>query len=221
MSLFARSDLMSLSVPSPQGCGATHTRPVTRGAPAKTWKLDCPDCESYLRGDGKPKIIKNIPGDRELGIPGRMERVPDCDPHWSSTPESIPLTPDELNVNKIRAEKGSQQLQQLQALAALQAAGLKIPDEAQWLLSQNFDPRIIKGTLVCHNGHENAAGSKFCQECGTSMETKGSLPSAEETEIEPKLDVNKLHVATLRKMCREKGLPDNGNKTLLIERLAA
>lgn len=223
MSLYARSDLMSVSIPQASGgCGKTHSRPVSHGAPAKTWKLDCNPCEANLRGDGKAKIIKVIPGDKDQGIPSRMEHVPDSDPHWSSTPEGIPPTPDEQHINKIRAERGSAQLQQLSALAALQGAGLKIPDEAMWLLSQNFDARIVKGTVVCANGHDNVSGAKFCAECGIDMATRGSLPpaSTEEGSINP-LPLGTLHVSSLKKMCRDRGVSDKGTKAQLIERLTS
>lgn len=227
MSLYARSDLMSVSIPKTSGgCGATHTRSVTRGAPAKVWKLDCQPCERYLRGDDKPKVIKVIPGDKDQGIPSRMEHVADSDPHWSTTPEGIPATPDEQHVNKIRAERGTAQLQQLSALAALQQAGLKIPDEAFWLLSQNFDQRIIKGTTICSNGHDNPAGVKFCNECGLPMATDAkdlipALPSGEEEQETPieALPLGTLHIATLKKMARNRGLSDKGKKAELIARL--
>ena len=61
MVLFARSDVMSVSVPvGSGGCGRPggHSRPVIKGAPAKTFKLDCPPCESFLKGDRKQKILK-------------------------------------------------------------------------------------------------------------------------------------------------------------------
>lgn len=231
MSLYARSDLMSVSIPETSGgCGATHMRQVTRGAPAKIWKLDCVPCEKYLRGDAKPKVIKVIPGDKDQGIPSRMEHVADSDPHWSTTPEGIPATPDEQHINKIRADRGSQQLQQLSALAALQQAGLKIPDEAFWLLSQNFDQRIIKGTTICSNGHDNPAGVKFCNECGLPMATnvqdllQQALPKGEEERKEQEenpvpLPLSTLHIATLKKMARSRGLSDKGSKPQLIERL--
>ena len=237
MSIYARSDLMSVSIPETSGgCGATHSRPVTRGAAVKTWKLDCMPCEKYLRGDEKPKIIKVIPLEKEQGIPSRMEHVADSDPHWSTTPEGIPATPDEQHVNKIRAERGSQQLQQLSALAALQQAGLKIPDEAFWLLSQNFDQRIIKGTTICANGHDNPAGVKFCNECGMPMVSRDvagelpvgakddvSLPLPEDRQgvIEAPIPLGTLHVATLKKMARERGICDKGTKVQLIERLTS
>jgi hypothetical protein len=223
---------MSVSIPETSGgCGATHVRPVTHGSPAKVWKLDCgpqPDgragCESYLRGDHKPKIIKVIPGDREQGIPSRMEHVADADPHWSSTPEGIPPTPDEQHVNKIRAERGAQELQQLQALIAAKSAGISIPDNAMWLLQQTFDPRIIKGTTVCANGHDNVAGAGFCSTCGIRMSAQAQLGEApdvteEDAPLNP-LPLGTLHVSTLRKMCRERGLTDKGTKDAMITRLA-
>ena len=78
MSLYARSDLMSVSVPATSGgCGNSHSRPVSQGKPAKEWRLDCPPCEGYLKGDRKPKILKTTPGDPKAGIPSRQERVPD------------------------------------------------------------------------------------------------------------------------------------------------
>jgi len=194
-------------------------RLVTRGAPAKVWKLDCPPCEGYLRGDGKPKVIKVIPGDKEQGIPSRMEHVIDAHPQWANTPEGIPPTPDEQHVNKIRAERGSQQLQQLSALAALQKAGLKIPDEAMWLLEQNFDARIVKGNVICKNGHDNVSGSKFCQECGIEMASEGAAEEKEEKEEEPFVDIWKLDFKALQKMCKGKGISAKGSTDVLRQRL--
>lgn len=213
---------MSVSIPETSGgCGATHMRSVTRGVPAKVWKLECPACESYLRGDSKPRIIKSIPGDKDQGIPSRMEHVADSHPQWSNTPEGIPPTPDEQHVNKIRAERGTQQLQQLSALAALQKAGLKIPDEAMWLLEQNFDARIVRGNVICMNGHDNTAGSKFCQECGIDMASQGAIEAKkEDDEEEPFIDIWKLDFRSLQKMCKEKGLSAKGTADELRQRLS-
>jgi len=222
LSLYARSDLMSVSIPETSGgCGATHMRPVTRGAPAKVWKLDCSPCEGYLRGDGKRKIIKVIPGDKDAGIPSRMEHVIDSHPQWSSTPEGIPPTPDEQHVNRIRTERGQQQLQQLQALAALREAGLAIPDEAMWLLEQNFDHRVIKGSVICNNGHDNVSGAKFCFECGVPMATRGPVGEIEPGDEETPLDIFKLDFKSLQKMCKEKGLSAKGTADVLRQRLSA
>lgn len=218
MTLYARSDLMSVSIPvGSGGCGKTHSRPVTRGAIAKVWGLNCQSCEAYLRGEGKPKIIRVTPADKDKGIPSRMKHVADSDPHWASTPESVPKTPDEESIHSVRTELGSQQLKMLEAFAAANAAGIDIPPDAMWVLEQNFDPRILKGKLLCPNGHENPAGVKFCGECGdpvTGKAPKGSLPAAEENSLAS------LSINALRAMAKEQGLPANGSKAALIERLS-
>lgn len=220
MALYARSDLMSVSIPaSSGGCGGSHSRPVHKGAPAREWQLDCPTCESYLKGDRKRKILKTTPGDPKLGIPAKQERVADKDPHWSSTSESIPLTPDEQQTNSTRTERANHQIQMIQALAALRAAGTDIPFETAWLMERELPSSFVKGTVLCPNGHENTAGGKFCSECKISMTEQKEIDPPEEEITEIPLD--KLHVATLRKKCKERGLSDKGGKTEMIERLEA
>lgn len=207
---------MSVAVPAESGgCGSSHSRPVIKGAPAKTWKLECPPCESYLRGDRKPKILKHkIEGGRVVS----QERVPDADPMWSSTPETAPLTPDEERTNSVRSERGRMQIEMLQALAALRSTGVEVPPEAMWLLERELPAGVLKGTVVCANQHDVPAGNKFCPECGISMAARGALEAA---APEPAVDLDRLHPQTLRKMCRDKGLPDKGSKDQLISRLAA
>lgn len=207
---------MSVSIPvSSGGCGNSHSRPVHSGSPARTWELTCPPCESYLKGARKPQILKTTPGDPKLGIPAKQERVADCDPHWSSTPESVPLTPDEQSTNATRTERASHQIQMIQALAALRAAGTDIPFETQWMMERELPSHFIKGTTICSTGHDNIAGAKFCAECGISMLPQnaiGDIPSGG-------IPLDTLHVATLKKMCREAGISGKGTKTALIERL--
>lgn len=225
MTLYPRSDLMSVGIPTDSGgCGNTHIRPVNKGVPVKIWKLDCPPCESYLRGDTKAKVIKVIPGDKDNNIPSRMEHVVDADPHWSTTPEGVPLTPDEQHVHKIRSERGRQDLDMLQAIASLRNTGIDLGDyrDAMWLLEQRFDKRIIHGSMVCAAGHNNAAGVKFCQECGISMTTLGIIDATEEDDPEPAepfIDVYKLDFKSLQKMCKEKGLSARGTADQLRQRL--
>lgn len=226
MTLYARSDLMSVWVPPAEGgCGATHSRPVTRGVPSKSWQLDCPPCEGHLRGAGKPQVLKFTPGDAKAGILPKQERVAASDPHWSSTPDSVPLTPDEQSTNATRRERGSQQIQMIQALAALRATGIDVPPEAMWLLESELPSGVLKGTMVCANGHDNTSGVKFCAECGISMAAKAAageianVPEATRAGLEP-VRRKLLHVATLRKMCRERGLRDDGTKDILLQRLS-
>ncbi len=231
MALYARSDMVSVSIPRPEGCGATHTRPVTHGSPVKTWRLECPECETHLRGERKQKIIKASPGDKERGIAPTLNHVPDADPHWANTPEGIPPTPDEQHIHKLRAEQGRQQLDMLTAYAALsKIPGLDLTDfeQAKWLLDQTIDPLkrpVVKGTLVCVTGHENDPGAKFCGECGIPMNGKRAIEANDElpdtTPLEDLIPLHSLHIATLRKRAREHGLNDKGTKVQLIERLSA
>lgn len=217
MALFARSDVMSVSVPvGSGGCGKSHSRPVIKGAPAKTFRLDCGPCESHLKGDRKPRVLKyHI--DKATGQSVRQERIADADPMWGSTPDSAPLTPDEDRTNTTRQERGRMQIEMIQALAAMRATGIQVPPEAMWLLEREIPEGVLRGTVVCAEGHDNAAGTKFCGECGVSMAARGAIAPPEEPEI----DLGRLAYPTLRKMCRERELPDKGSKDVLIGRLQA
>lgn len=215
--LYARSDVMSVTIPVESGgCGRGHSRPVIKGAPAKDFRLDCEPCEAYLRGDRKPRKLV-FETDKRTGQPIRQARVADSDPMWSSTPD-VPLTPDEERVNQTRQERGAQQIQMIQALAALRATGIEVPPEAMWLLERELPSGVLRGTMVCADGHDNQAGVKFCGECGTSMSARGAIGGGGEPAP---VDLGRLHVQSLRKMARERGLPDKGSKDELIGRLAA
>lgn len=219
MTLYARSDVMSVSIPATSGgCNSQHTRPVVKGAPAKVWGLACAPCEAYLRGDGRQKkLVYQI--DKNTGQSVRQERVPDGSDQWSSTPDTIPLTPDEERTNTTREARGQMQIQMIQALAAMRATGIQVPPEAMWLLEREIPEGVLKGTVLCANSHDNPAGVKFCGECGISMNARGAISSGEPEE--PAVDLDRLHPQTLRKMCRDRKLPDRGSKDDLIGRLQA
>lgn len=218
--LYARSDVLHINIPAESGgCGHSHSRPVIKGAPAKIFKLECPPCESYLKGDRKGKILRyHI--DKITGQAVRQERVADQDPMWSSTPDSIPLTPDEERTNTTRTERGRMQIEMLQALAAIRSSGIDVPAEAMYLLERELPEGVLRGTVVCANGHDAAAGSQFCPECGISMNARGAIGPAEPEEPAV-VDLGRLHVQSLRKMCRDRELPDRGSKDDLIGRLQA
>ena len=214
--LYARSDVMHITVPAESGgCGNSHSRPVIKGAPAKTFKLDCPPCESSLKGDRKPRILK-YQIDAKTGQSVRQERIADGDPMWSSSPDTAPLTPDEDRTNTNRQERGRMQIEMIQALAAMRATGIQVPPEAMWLLEREIPEGVLKGTVVCAEGHDNAAGVKFCGECGMSMAARAVVEA-----VEPVVDLARLHPQTLKRLCRDRGLPDDGNKGDLIGRLQA
>lgn len=217
--LFARSDVCAISIPTEAGgCGAVHSRPVTHGAPAKVFKLTCEPCERYLRGDRKPKILK-YQIDKNTGQSIRQERISDGDPAWGPTQDTVPLTPDEERTNTTRSERGAMQIQMLQALAAIRQTGIDVPPEAMWLLEREIPEGVLKGTVLCANQHDNAAGVKYCSECGIAMNVRGAIGQAEDEPVE--LDLGRLAVPTLKKLCREKKLDDHGGKDVLIKRLEA
>ena len=221
MTLYARSDVMSVSIPTESGgCGQGHSRPVIKGAPAKTFKLDCPPCEAYLRGDRKQKILK-YQINAKTGQAVRQERVADADPMWSSTPDTIPLTPDEDRTNSTRTERGRMQIEMIQALAAMRSAGIQVPAEAMWLLEREIPEGVLRGTVICVSGHDVPAGAKFCPDCGASMAARGAIGPGGDQEDEAAVDLTRLHVQSLRKMCRERDLPDKGSKDVLVGRLQA
>ena len=220
MSLYARSDVASITVPvASGGCGRSHSRPVINGAPAKIFKLDCPDhCEPYLRGDRRQKkLVYQI--DSKTGQTVRQERVADADPMFSSTPDTTPLTPDEERTNTTRQERGRMQIEMIQALAAMRATGIQVPPEAMWLLEREIPEGVLRGTVLCANQHDNPAGLKFCGECGVSMAARGAIAPPEDEPAA--VDLGRLHPQTLRKMCRDAKLPDRGSKDDLIGRLQA
>ena len=218
MTMYARSDVCSIVIPVPDGCGAQHTRKVTRGAPEKIFSITCEPCEAYLRGDRKQKILRyHIDPATKQAI--RQERVADADDRWSTTIDTIPLTPDEERTNTTRTERGRMQIEMIQALAAMRASGIQVPPEAMWLLEREIPEGMLRGTVVCVNGHDNAAGAKFCSECAVSMGTRGAIaPPDDEPAV---VDLGRLHPQTLKKMCREAGKSDKGSKEQLVGRLQA
>ena len=54
------------------------------------------------------------------------------------------------------------QIEMIQALAAMRSTGIQVPPEAMWLLEREIPEGVLKGTVVCAEGHDNAAGVKFC-----------------------------------------------------------
>ena len=112
------------------------------------------------------------------------------------------------------------QIEMLQALAAIRSTGINVPAEALYLLERELPEGVLRGTVVCANGHDAPAGSKYCPECGVSMAARGAIAPPEPPD-EPEIDLERLHPQTLRKMCRDAGVPDKGSKDVLIGRLQA
>jgi hypothetical protein len=220
--LFSRSDVMSISIPSASGgCGRNHIRPVRNGAPDKVFKIECAPCEGYLKGDRKPQVLR-YELDPNTHTVLSQQRVADADPHWASTPYATSETPDERKTHKRQMEMGEKQLATIQALTAAKAAGINVPPEALFMIEHYLPGQVVQGTVLCADKHENPAGIKFCGECGMSMNAKAEVepPVKEIPADEPAgIPLDMLHIATLKKLCREAGLSDRGKKPELIERL--
>jgi len=218
---YASSDIGNISaVP---GCDQVHSRPVdpATGCPVDIWGLDCPVHEAWLRGDHKPKVLKYIT-DPKTGAVINQQRVPDSDPRWGATPDTIPLTPDETRTQHVKLEKGENQLRALEAMLHLKTGGIDItsrPEVLYYLQQSGLPQDMLQGKTVCPSGHDNPAGNAFCGTCGSSMSHAKAIEPAEEEP--PADDLSQLHPQTLKKLCRQRGLPDSGSKDALIGRLQA
>jgi hypothetical protein len=146
MTLYARSDVMSVSVPIDSGgCNSQHSRPVVNGAPVKLFALTCPPCEGFLK-----------------------ERASDI---WATTEADIPETPDEVKGREDFAKRGATDRDNVLAIAMAKLAGVELPQTIRQAIS-GASPEIhaaIAGKMVCEAGHDCEPGSKFCQECGRPM----------------------------------------------------
>jgi len=215
---YARRDIASTFQSG--GCGQGHSRPVIQGAPVKTWGLDCPPCEAVIFGDGKPRKLVHVI-DQKTGRVLRQERVADSDPLWARTADAIPMTPDDERTHAIRIERGEQQLRALESIATLESKHINFRDREDvlyYLRNQELPEDLIQGTLLCVNGHDVPGGQPFCGQCGASMAVRAAVSSEPSG---PALDLARLHVQSLRKLCRDRGVPDKGSKDDLIARLAA
>ena len=203
---------MGVNIPAENGgCGRTggHTRPVIKGAPVKVSSSTASPCEAYLSGDRKPKILK-YQIDAKTGQTVRQERVADGDPMWSSTPDTIPLTPDEDRTNTTRTERGRMQIEMIQALAAMRASRHPGPRRGH-VAARAGDPR---GRPARHRGlrerprqrrrASNSAASAACP-------WPPAVPSPPPTSLPPWTWAG----CTRRrwKMCRDAGLPTRAART--------
>ena len=224
ITLYPASNYLALG--PTQGCGEEHRRPLDphTGKLIRRWGVECPVHEAYHMGYSRPKVLKYLI-DPKTGQSLSQQRVLDSQPGFSTNPDSIPLTYDEEHTRHLRLEQGENQLRALESLIALKGGGLDLtsrPDVMFYLQESGLPSEMLQGKLECANGHDNAAGAKFCGECGVGMTVKAARGAIAPPEDEPAVvDLGRLHVQSLRKMCREAGVPDKGSKDDLIGRLQA
>jgi SAP domain len=203
------------------GCAEQHLRPKA-GQPALRWGVDCAAHEAYHMGYGRPKVLKYIT-DPKTGAVLSQQRVLDSHPGFSTSPDAIPLTFDEVQSRDRKLEMGENQLRALESLITLKRGGIDLtsrPEVMYFLQESGLSAEMLQGKVVCANGHDNAAGNAFCGSCGISMDAQAAIappPAA----AEPAADLGGLHVAKLKKLARDRGLPDGGSKAELIQRLQA
>lgn len=207
------------------GCEQGHSRPrdPRTGRPVHPWAVDCPAHEAYYKGAGKPKVLVYVK-DKKTGAVLRQDRVPDLAPGIGFTPGTVPLTRDEEETQALRLEQGENQLRALESIATLTKAGIDFrsrPDVLLYLRENNLPEDVLQGSVLCLNDHPNPAGGKFCNECGVPMAAQAAITAGEEAAPPVTDELAALHPQTLKKLCRERGLPDAGTKDELISRLAA
>jgi hypothetical protein len=222
--LYPASDYMSLGATA--GCAEAHRRPIDprTGLPVHPWAVECAAHEAFFMGYNRPKVLKYLI-DPTTGKAGSQQRVLDSHPGFSTNPDTIPLTYDEQLTDKRFRETAQAQIDMMNALGTAVGNGLQIPREMMHFLKKGLPSetlRSLEATAPCLNGHDNPARNKHCSECGISMAARGSIgPGLEDPPGEPEIDLERLHVQSLRKRCRDAGLADKGSKEALIGRLQA
>lgn len=209
MTVYARSDVMSVALSRDHGgCGAVHVRPVTRGAPAKAWGLDCHACEDHLRSD----------------------------PLWAVTLDEVPETPDETKLNEQLAKKGesrriASQDELIASLASSQEGMQRLLTIMTAALAST-NPDVARALAAIGDAGETAATQTAELQLPTPDEVNDRRAELNLEPIgfqdlqptpapeEPPLDLAQLTVKDLRGVARLRGVADTGTRAQLIERLS-
>lgn len=198
MGLYGRNDVMSVSVPSTSGgCGVTHSRPVADGVAADEWDLEktCVTCAGSIKGD----------------------------PLWAAMPAEVPETPDERMIREDAEKRGERAIKKSQEKLSVQQGELN--QRIVELLERSGtgggtaapDPELI-AALVAQEVQKALAA------INGSGHAPVPVPEPELTEAVPVgdgVDLARLHVRTLSKMCNDRGLDRRGSRADLITRLNA
>jgi len=181
----ARDWQVITSVP---GCDQLHERPRdAHGRPVHPWVVECPAHEAFYKGAHKPKILKFVT-DKKTGQVLRQERIADMHPGVGFTLDTIPMTRDEEETRGLQLEKGENQLRALESIATLTKAGIDFrsrPEVLLFLRENNLPEEMLQGSVLCLDNHANAAGAKFCAECGASMSARAAIGGTED-EVQPR-----------------------------------
>lgn len=177
MTLYARSDLVAVSVSADHGgCGLTHSRPVVAGAPAKVWALTCHPCEDHLRND---KL-------------------------WSPQVTTIPETLDEENARKDVEKRGA--VEQAQSVADALGQLAKLGDLPavlgqfmQYMTTGTIAPAAPIGAP--------AADIVATPEPAPAPQIEAPAAPAVEDAVSNALDLDHMTTAELRELAKKVGAP--------------
>jgi hypothetical protein len=210
MSLWARSDLASVTVSAAHGgCGEVHIRPAPGGVPDPIWRLDCDVCADHLRHDD----------------------------HWSVTVSEIPETWDEAKSREDFDKRGAKDKDAILTLALARLAGIdsaELPESLTRMISGAPLHVPVQGKVECPSGHAQPPGQKFCGECGADMRAPAAKPALESAqrpagtssrvppaEAGPRSRrLRDARLDELQALARLKGVDADGKRPDLITRLA-
>jgi hypothetical protein len=139
----------------------------------------------------------------------------DGDPLWSATVAEIPETPDEKLSREDAEKRGERALKKSQEELNINQHALMerlVALMERNNASGNPEPLDISEIIA----REVARALTQPQEPAPAPEPEGDLLAAVNGD-----SLHRLHVRTLGKMCRERGVDDKGSKADLIARLTA
>lgn len=207
MAVFAMSSIASINVGTAHGgCGQVHQREPGEAL----WYIECEACENFLRHD----------------------------PHFSVTAAEIPETFDEAKAREDFEKRGAKDKDAILTLAIARLAGIDssmLPESLTRMISgaplHVPGMQVAAGQIVCPAGHANAAGKKFCGDCGESLHGTPAdrvLPAPQKAAETPKdADTGKMRrirdarLDELQALCAARGVDPDGTRAELISRLGA
>lgn len=197
MTLYPRRDVVYVAVsPAEGGCGASHTRPVTHGAPDLNWELNCPQCERHLIND----------------------------PHWSGTRHAVPETPDETSKRESLVKQKDRSLEEITALALERISRegtLSRPKETvQPLLCKSGHANLPSSRYCAECGMVLADDAPVITQTD-SQNTWEQAPTKKTGDSSPPPDFSRMSVSELRRIAEERGIDAAQSKKSLIQSLSS
>ena len=220
MTRYPRRDVVHVAYSTQQGgCGASHTRPVTRGVPDPNWELVCPQCEEVI------------------------DRI--NDPHWAKTRAEIPETPDEMTKRESLKNQKDRSLEEIQTFAMAKMAGIDIdanfqrgPLRGQQTICKNghHNPSASRFCGECGTSLSAAdigilnltpsaststytSGTNITYTVGSGSGGNGGGGGGGEYAAKSP-DYSKMKVAELRRVAEQQGINPKQSKKQLVEALS-